>query len=138
MPAQHLLFDSWFFSRAAATALWEQEGLYVIAMAKKSNMLYRVVQNGEVRMMNVKEIHRENRKRRGRARWLLSVTAELSASADEPDLPVRLVFVHNRSRRKDWLVLVSTDMSLSEDEIIRLYSRRWEIETFFKVCKQYL
>ncbi|MBD5559146.1 MAG: transposase, partial [Clostridia bacterium] len=39
---------------------------------------------------------------------------------------------------KDWLVLVSTDMSLSEDEIIRLYSRRWEIETFFKVCKQYL
>ena len=138
LPAQHVLFDSWFFSRAAATALWEQESLYVIAMAKKSNMLYRVVQNGEIRMMNVREIHRGNRKRRGRARWLLSVTAELSESVDEPGLPVRLVFVHNRSRRKDWLVLVSTDMSLSEDEIIRLYGRRWEIETFFKVCKQYL
>jgi hypothetical protein len=29
-------------------------------------------------------------------------------------------------------------MSLSEDEIIRLYGKRWAIEVFFKVCKSYL
>ena len=29
-------------------------------------------------------------------------------------------------------------MSLSEDEIIRNYGKRWGIEVFFKVCKSYL
>ncbi len=33
---------------------------------------------------------------------------------------------------------VSTDMSLSEEEIIQLYGKRWGIEVFFKVCKSYL
>ena len=29
-------------------------------------------------------------------------------------------------------------MSLSEEEIIRIYGKRWDIEVFFKVCKSYL
>jgi hypothetical protein len=29
-------------------------------------------------------------------------------------------------------------MSLSEDEIIRIYGKRWDIEVFFKVCKSFL
>ena len=40
--------------------------------------------------------------------------------------------------RKDWLVLVTTDMSLTEEEVIRIYGKRWGIEMFFKVCKSYL
>ena len=138
LSAQHVLFDSWFFSRSTAVRLYEEEGLFVIAMTKKNNMKYRVLQDGEARMMNLRQIHREYRKRPGRSRWLLSVTTELSASVDKEGLPVRLVFVRNRSNRKDWLVLACTDMSLSEEEIIQLYGKRWQIETFFKVCRQYL
>ncbi|MCI6170848.1 MAG: transposase, partial [Selenomonas bovis] len=44
----------------------------------------------------------------------------------------------NRQNRKDWIAIISTDMSLSEEEIIRLYGRRWDIEVFFKTCKSYL
>ena len=29
-------------------------------------------------------------------------------------------------------------MNLDEDEIIRIYGKRWDIEVFFKVCKSYL
>ncbi len=29
-------------------------------------------------------------------------------------------------------------MRLSEEEIIRIYGKRWDIEVFFKVCKSYL
>jgi len=29
-------------------------------------------------------------------------------------------------------------MDLSEEEVIKLYSRRWDIEVFFKICKSYL
>lgn len=29
-------------------------------------------------------------------------------------------------------------MELDEDEVIRIYGKRWDIEVFFKVCKSYL
>lgn len=35
-------------------------------------------------------------------------------------------------------VLASTDSTLTEDEIIQLYGKRWSIEVYFKMCKQYL
>ena len=41
-------------------------------------------------------------------------------------------------REKEYLVLLSTDMSLAEEEVIRIYGKRWQIEVFFKVCKSHL
>lgn len=32
----------------------------------------------------------------------------------------------------------STDTPLNENESIRIYGKRWDIEVFFKVCKSYL
>ena len=64
--------------------------------------------------------------------------AEIYGGEDDLWIPVRLVFVRNRNRRKDYLVLVSTELSLSEGEIIRIYGKRWSIEVFFKVCKSTL
>ena len=29
-------------------------------------------------------------------------------------------------------------MNITEDEVIRIYVKRWDIEVFFKVCKSYL
>ena len=34
--------------------------------------------------------------------------------------------------------MISTDMNLSETEIIQLYGKRWDIEVFFKACKSVL
>lgn len=53
-------------------------------------------------------------------------------------VPVRFVYVRNRAKKNDYLVLVTTDMKLSEEEIVRLYGKRWSIEVFFKMCKSYL
>lgn len=57
---------------------------------------------------------------------------------DDVAIPAKIVCVRNRNKRKDWLAIVSTDVTLSEDEIIQLYGKRWDIEVFFKVCKSYL
>lgn len=57
---------------------------------------------------------------------------------DGGTLPARIVCVRNKSNRKDWLALISTDMELSEEEIIRVYGKRWDREVFFKSCKSYL
>lgn len=57
---------------------------------------------------------------------------------DGESIPAKFVYVRNKSNQKDWLVIVSTDTELSEEEIIRVYGKRWDIEVFFKACKSYL
>ena len=34
--------------------------------------------------------------------------------------------------------MVTTDMSLTAEEVIRIYGKRWGIEVLFKVCKSFL
>ena len=86
-------------------------------------------------LLFVKAIYRQEKKRRGRATVLLSVKAAIVR--DGVTTPVRFVYVRNRAK-KDYLVLVTTDMELSEEEVVRLYGKRWSIEVFFKMCKSYL
>lgn len=51
---------------------------------------------------------------------------------------LKVVYVRNRNKRKEYLCLISTDTNLDENETIRIYGKRWDIEVFFKVCKSYL
>ena len=88
------------------------------------------------KMQDVKTIYRTHPKRRGKAIWKLSVAGV--AVKEDREVPVRLVYVANRNNPRDYLVLVTTDMSLREDEVIRNYGKRWGIKVFFKVCKSYL
>ncbi len=44
----------------------------------------------------------------------------------------------NRNKKRDWLVILSTDCSLSNEEIVRIYGNRWSIEVFFKSAKSLL
>lgn len=102
-------------------------------MAKKSSKVHYVFNGKE---QSVKDVYKSCKKRRGRSRYLLSV--EIEVKKDDQSRPARLVFVRNRKNRKDWLVLISTDMSLDEDKIIQTYGKRWDSEVFFRVCKSYL
>lgn len=133
VPAQYVLFDTWFCSPSSLKAIHDL-GYDVTAMAKKSKKV-RYLCEGKI--SNVKAIYKEHKKRRGRSRYLLSVDA-VATKQGESLVPVRLVFVRNRNKRKDYLVLVTTDLSLSEEEVIQLYGKRWGIEVFFKACKSYL
>ena len=131
--AKYVLCDSWFSAPATILKI-VAEKLNVITIVKKTSKIhYRY--NGQ--MLSSVEIYRRNRKRRGRSRYLLSVEAEI---IDDKDVatPVRLVYVRKRGKRKEYLVLLSTDMSPTEEEIIRIYGKRWQIEIFFKVCKSHL
>ncbi len=42
------------------------------------------------------------------------------------------------NRSKQWLALISTDLSLSDEEVVQMYEKRWDIEVFFKTVKSYL
>ena len=53
-------------------------------------------------------------------------------------LDAKIVFVRDRNNKKKWIAFISTDLDLTEEDIIALYGKRWSIEVFFKMCKSYL
>lgn len=53
-------------------------------------------------------------------------------------IPVKILFVRNRNKRSEWLAILSTDTTLENEEIIRIYGMRWDIEVFFKCNKSLL
>ena len=133
--AKYVLFDSWFSAPHNLVKIKEL-GMDSIAMIKLSS---KVNYEYEGKHMNIKQIYAKNRKRRGRSKYLLSVDIMVGKGTDnEPSIPARIVCVRNRANKKDWLALISTDMSLPEEEIIRIYGKRWQIEVFFKTCKSLL
>ena len=62
----------------------------------------------------------------------------INVGNDEQKIPAKIVYVRNRSNKKDWIAIICTKPELSEEEIIRIYGKRWKIEVFFKTCKSYL
>ena len=132
VPAKYVLFDSWFSSPSTLHAV-KRTGYDVIGMVKKTPKMF-FHYNGED--MSLISIYNRNKKRRGRSRYLLSVMVDVVK--DDKTIPAKVVYVRNRSKRKEYLCLISTDTSLTEEEIIRIYGKRWDIEVFFKVCKSYL
>ena len=132
VPAKYVLFDSWFSSPSTLHAV-KTIGYDVIGMVKKTpKMFFRY--KGED--MSLITIYNRNKKRRGRSRYLLSVLVDVVK--DGKVIPAKVVYVRNRNKRKEYLCLISTDTTLDENEIIRIYGKRWDIEVFFKVCKSYL
>ena len=132
IPAKYVLFDSWFSSPSTLHAVISI-GYDVIGMVKKTpKMFFRY--NGKD--MSLTTIYNQNKKRRGRSRYLLSVLVDVVKDGEV--IPAKVVYVRNRNKRKEYLCLISTDTALEEKEIIRIYGKRWDIEVFFKVCKSYL
>ena len=125
--AQYLLMDSWFTMPATVTALAEH--IDVIGVVKKSpKIFYRY--NGH--QMSLMAIYGKLKKRRGRAKILAGALVQLKDGRR-----VKLVFVRDK-RKKDWLALLSTDTTLPDADIVRIYGKRWDIEVFFKMAKQHL
>ena len=132
IPAKYVLFDSWFSSPSTLHAV-KSIGYDVIGMVKKTpKMFFRY--NGED--MSLITIYNQNKKRRGRSKYLLSVVVDVVK--DGEIIPAKVVYVRNRNKKKEYLCLISTNTTLDENEIIRIYGKRWDIEVFFKVCKSYL
>ena len=128
--ADYVLFDTWFSSPAQLIAV-KNLGLDSIAMIKKSSRIY---YEYEGEQLSIKKIFGICKKRRGRSKYLLSVNVMVG----KEKLPAKIVCVRNRKNKKDWIAFICTNPELSEEEIIRIYGKRWQIEVFFKTCKSYL
>ncbi|PWV90585.1 DDE superfamily endonuclease [Paenibacillus cellulosilyticus] len=125
--ADYVLMDSWFTQMPLIRGL-AAEGLATIGMVKE--MKQRYMYQGH--RLTLSELYRTLPKNKQTSIWS-SVIVHSSCG-----MPIKLVFVQNRNKRREWLAILSTDLNLEPNEIVRIYGMRWSIETFFKVTKSYL
>ena len=126
--ADYILMDSWFTTEPFVKKLSDL-GLDVIGMVK--DLKQRYYHNGRLYTLpQLAKIAMDKDNKR--------LYRSLLVRTRKNNLPVRIVFVQNRNKKSELLYLLSTDNALSEDEIIRIYGMRWNIETFFKAGKSLL
>lgn len=126
--ADYVLMDSWFCFPTILAALGKH--LPVICMAKDMpTILYRY----KGKWIRLGKLYSLLRKRPGKAKILTSAVVETKEGQQ-----VKIVFVRNRNKKRQWLGIVSTDVTLPDEEIVRIYGKRWDIEVFFKMMKHYL
>lgn len=138
IPASIIAFDSWFATPKTILRLMKEAGLTVIARLKTNSKQY---YEYDGKMINIKALYTMSKKRRGKSVWKLSVNVNLLVKEKNKiieRIPVKLVYLPNRANTKEWICLLSTDTEMDENEIIRQYGKRWNIEVMFKCSKQYL
>lgn len=133
VPSKHVLFDSWFSYPSTLIEIVKLK-LHVVARLKNTPKIKYLI-DGEKRTLS--QIFSSLKKRRGKSKYLLSVPVKIYNKENEL-IDARIVYVRDRNQKKNWIALISTDMTLSEEKVIQLYGKRWDIEVFFKVCKSYL
>jgi hypothetical protein len=132
--ARYVLFDSWF---ASPSSILSVKGMgYHVCARLKNHPNYRYLYCGG--HLSIGEIYAKHKKRRGRSRHLLSVVIGVRHNGFDETVPAKLVYVRDRNKPGNWIAIMTTDMGLSEDEIIALYGKRWDIEPFHKVIKSVL
>jgi hypothetical protein len=138
IPASIIAFDSWFAVPHTISRLMKEANLTVIARLKTNAKQYYEYNEKKV---NIKTLYTICQKRRGKAAWKVSVKVNLLVKEKNKiieRIPVRLVYLPNRANSKEWICILSTDTEMEENEIIRQYGKRWNIECMFKCSKQYL
>ena len=130
MNASYVLMDSWFTYAPLIQAILDR-GLDVIGMVKADNKRYLL--NG--RRLSLQELYCaaspvQCPKKKGILRCIHTQLV--------PGIPVKIVFVRHRTNKKEWLAILSTDTTLTVEEIIQIYAIRWDIEVFFKCTKSLL
>lgn len=128
--ADYVLMDSWFSNPAHLVAI-KNLGLDSIAMIKKSSRI-RYEYDGE--QLPINKIFGICKKRRGRSKYLLSVNVMVGK---DQKIPAKIVCVRNNRNKKDWIAFICTNPDLSEEEIIRIYGKRWQIESKYYELKEH-
>ncbi|MCM2531791.1 transposase [Neobacillus pocheonensis] len=128
VDASYVLMDTWFTQQPLIKSIGNL-GLDVIGMIKPTNQRYIIGQES----VDLKKLFRLANPVTGNKGILRSIHTTMANG-----VAVKVVFVQNRNKKSDWLAILSTDCTLNEKEIIRIYGLRWDIEVFFKTTKSLL
>ncbi len=125
--ADYVLMDTWFTHEPFIKSILK-EGLDVIGMVKQLKQKYEYNNH----LYTLKELRKFISKTS-----ISNMLGSLNVKTKN-DLKVKLLYVKNRNKKNDWLVVFSTDLTISTDEIIHIYGIYWFIEVFFKSIKSFV
>ena len=114
--ADYVLMDTWFTTEPMIKAILA-EGLDVIGMVKQLKQRY----NYKGRKYTLPELQKFVCFDGAR-----NIFGSLCVTTKN-GIPVKIVFIRNRNKKSECLYLLSTDCSLSDSEIVRIYGNRWNI-----------
>ncbi len=126
--AGYVLMDTWFTNEPFIKEV-VAEGIDVIGMLKDNRQRYWY----KGRQYNLKQLAMFVDFNTPR-----NILGSVCVKTGKHHIPVKLVFVRNRNKKSECIVILTTDCSLSDSEVIRIYGRRWSIEVFFRAAKSLL
>ena len=127
-----------------------------ILRMKKNKLKYRVENNGQVHLLEAKELYqlavRKHWKKVRGMPWKaveLTVEVDLATEKGKNKTPeyhsMKLLFVRgvneaedNDGSRKDWALFLSTDPAIGTSTLLEAYALRWGVEVYFKEATQHL
>ena len=127
IKADYVLMDTWFTAEPMLADILET-GMDAIGMVKQLKQHY-TYKDKKYKLPELKKF--VSFEGAGNIFGSLVVTTKT-------EIPVKIVFVRNRNKKSECLYILSTDISLSDAEIVRIYGNRWSIECFFKASKSFL
>ena len=127
IQADYVLMDTWFTTEPMIKSILSR-GMDVIGMVKQLKQRY--IYNGKAYTLpQLQKLVNFDGAR--------NIFGSLCVTTKN-GIPVKIVFVRNRNKKSECLYLLSTDCSLSDAEIVRIYGNRWSIECFFKASKSFM
>lgn len=128
IQAGYILMDTWFTNEPFIKDV-AAEGVDVIGMLKDNKQRY----SYKGRLYNLKQLATLVNFNTPR-----NIFGSVCVKTGKHGIPVKLVFVRNRNKKNEYIIILTTDGSLPDSEVIRIYGGRWSIEVFFRAAKSLL
>ena len=120
IQASYVLMDTWFTNEPFIKEV-VKDGIDVIGMLKDNKQRY----SYKGKLYNLKQLAMfVNFSTPG------SILGSVYVKTGRHGIPVKLVFVRNRNKKSEYIIILTTDCSLPESEVVRIYGSRWSIEVF--------
>jgi len=133
LGADYLLVDSWFFCDEMIKSIRKIKNgsMHIVAACKMDNRKY--VYNG--REYTAKELLHKFKSSSKRCRGLRYRYIKVEVLYKGTQI---ILFFNRASGMKKWKLIATTNDRLGFKEVMKIYSRRWTIEVFFKEMKQHM
>lgn len=136
IDASYVMFDSWFAFPVTIIFIYNL-GYNVICRVKKMKTIKYFY---EGKLLTIDKLYKIAKKESNKLKYKQYVITTLDTAIIDKEnnskIPVRLVFSYS-CKLQQYEVWLTTDMNIESVEILSHYEKRWEIEVFFKVMKQY-
>lgn len=131
----YILLDSWYTAKDVIEEARKRD--FHIIGGLKGNRIFKLHEHGSKHKLSIYARNSRNASREeiianGAAFLVKRVVCHL------PGIGQAVILISKRKKDRSQCFILSTDMALSNEEILRYYSYRWDIETGYLYCKDRL